>query len=157
MAAGGDDAPADTRPHPIADWEKFAADYAAASPALKTYLTRELAVYQGLGFEFPDAYQALGAADAAQADSQRVQKLADNKWIGDLLLALVDMYGEETAASLTNPRMIALLAALRQAYLHQEAENLAAELLLNAAGRLSLTDPTALLASPAAGTELVTP
>jgi hypothetical protein len=157
VAAGGDDAPADTRPHPIADWEKFAADYAAASPALKTYLTRELAVYQGLGFEFPDAYQALGAADAAQADSQRVQKLADNKWIGDLLLALVDMYGEETAASLTNPRMIALLAALRQAYLHQEAENLAAELLLNAAGRLSLTDPTALLASPAAGTELVTP
>jgi hypothetical protein len=67
------------------------------------------------------------------------------------------MYGEETAASLTNPRMIALLAALRQAYLHQEAENLAAELLLNAASRLSLADPTALLAPPAAGTELVTP
>ena len=116
-------------------------DYATASNALKRYLARELAVYQGLGFELPDAYQGLAAEDASQADGQRVQKLADNKWIGDLLLALVDMYGEETSESLTNGRIITLLAALRQAGLNDEAENLAVEVLLHAAGRLSLADP----------------
>ena len=157
LAAGGDDAPADTRPHPIADWTAFDNDYATASNALKRYLARELAVYQGLGFELPDAYQVLAAEDASQADGQRVQKLADNKWIGDLLLALVDMYGEETSASLTNSRIIALLAALRQAGLNDEAENLAVEVLLHAAGRLSLADPTALLSPPSSGTELVLP
>jgi len=157
LAAGGDDAPADTRPHPIADWPTFDNDYATASNALKAYLARELAVYQGLGFELPAAYQTLGAEDASQADGQRVQKLADNKWIGDLLLALVDMYGEETLASLTNGRVVTLLAALRQAGLNDEAEALAAELLLNAAGRLSLTDPTALLSPPSSATELVLP
>ncbi len=52
------DALADTRPHPIADWQIFEADYATASHALKTYLARELAVYQGLGFELPEAYRA---------------------------------------------------------------------------------------------------
>ena len=157
LAAGGDDAPADTRPHPIADWPAFDNDYATASNALKRYLARELAVYQGLGFELPDAYQVLAAEDASQADGQRVQKLADNKWIGDLLLVLVDMYGEETSASLTNGRIIALLAALRQAGLNDEAENLAVEVLLHAAGRLSLADPTALLSPPSSGTELVLP
>ena len=157
LAAGGDDGPADTRPHPIADWPVFDNDYATASNALKAYLARELAVYQGLGFELPAAYQTLGAEDASQADGQRVQKLADNKWIGDLLLALVDMYGEETSASLTNGRVVTLLAALRQAGLNDEAEALAAELLLNAAGRLSLTDPTALLSPPSSATELVLP
>ncbi len=157
LAAGGDDAPADTRQHPIADWLAFDNDYATASEALKRYLLRELAVYQGLGFELPDAYQVLAAEDASQADGQRVQKLADNKWIGDLLLALVDMYGEETSASLTNSRIIALLAALRQAGLNDEAENLAVEVLLHAAGRLSLADPTALLSPPSSGTELVLP
>ena len=157
LAAGGDDAPADTRPHPIADWPAFDYDYATASNALKRYLARELAVYQGLGFELPDAYQVLAAEDASQADGQRVQKLADNKWIGDLLLVLVDMYGEETSASLTNGRIIALLAALRHAGLNDEAENLAVEVLLHAAGRLSLADPTALLSPPSSGTELVLP
>ena len=157
LAAGGDDAPADTRPHPIADWPAFDNDYATASNALKRYLARELAVYQGLGFELPDAYQGLAAEDASQADGQRVQKLADNKWIGDLLLALVDMYGEETSESLTNGRIITLLAALRQAGLNDEAENLAVEVLLHAAGRLSLADPTALLSPPSSGTGLVLP
>ena len=99
----------------------------------------------------------LAAEDASQADGQRVQKLADNKWIGDLLLVLVDMYGEETSASLTNGRIIALLAALRHAGLNDEAENLAVEVLLHAAGRLSLADPTALLSPPSSGTELVLP
>ena len=157
LVAGGDDAPADTRPHPIADWQAFDNDYATASNALKTYLARELAVYQGLGFELPDAYQALAAEGASQTDGQRVQKLADNKWIGDLLLALVDMYGEETSASLSNGRIVTLLAALRQAGLNDEADNLAAELLLNAAGRLSLTDPTALLSSPLSESQSVLP
>ena len=48
-----------------------------------------------------------------------------------------------------------LLAALRQAGLNGEAENLAVEVLLHAAGRLSLADPAALVSPPSSGTELV--
>ncbi len=71
-----------------------------------------------------------------------MQKLAENKWIGDLLLALVDMYGAKRDATLENSDIVTLLAALRQAGLYEEADALAAELMVQAAGRLSLADPT---------------
>ena len=148
FAADGDEgAPADTRPHPIVDWQVFEAEHAAASPALKAYLTRELAVYEGLGFELPAAYR-IQKPDALDSDLQRVQKLAENKWVGDLLLALVDKYGAQKPTEVAADKIVALLAAMRQADLHQQAEDLATEFLLNAAGQLSLADPAAFLAAP---------
>ena len=151
------DALADMRPHPIADWQIFEADYATASYALKTYLARELAVYQGLGFELPEAYRIAVNADAPSVDAQRMQKLAENKWIGDLLLALVDMYGAKRDATLENSDIVTLLAALRQAGLYEEADALAAELMVQAAGRLSLADPSALWVAPPVDAQLVLP
>ena len=151
------DLPADTRPHPIADWQIFGAEYAAASNALKSYLARELAVYQGLGFELPEPYRIADNANASAADRQRLQKLANNKWIGDLLLALVDTYGANNAAQLENIEIINLLATLRGVGLYKEADELAAELMLQAAGRLSLTDPSALWVAPPVDKQLILP
>jgi hypothetical protein len=139
---------ADTRPHPIADWQAFEAQYGAATPALRAYLTRELAVYEGLGFDIPAAYSAAPSDGALDADALRIQKLADNKWVGDLVLALVDLYGEENAATLENAELVALLGYLRTAALDAPATALAEEILLAAAGRLSLIEPSAFIAPP---------
>lgn len=147
-AGGAEQAPADTRPHPIADWSVFEAQYAVAAPAHKAYLARELAIYEGLGFELPEALR-VGSSEL-DADAQRIQKLADNKWVGDLLLALVDLYGEENATTLENTEIVALLGLLRAAGLGPVAEDMAGELLLVAAGRLSLAEPLALIEAEAA-------
>ena len=120
-------------------------------------MARELAVYQGLGFELPEAYRIADNADAPSVDAQRMQKLAENKWIGDLLLALVDMYGAKRDATLENSDIVTLLAALRQAGLYEEADALAAELMVQAAGRLSLADPSALWVAPPVDAQLVLP
>ena len=151
------DVPADTRPHPIADWQIFEAEYAAASDAFKSYLARELAVYQGLEFELPEPYRIVDNANGSDADRQRIQKLANNKWIGDLLLALVDTYGAKSAAQLENIEIVNLLATLRGGGLYKEADELAAEIMLQAAGRLSLVDPSALWVAPPVDMQLVFP
>ena len=149
---GEENAPTDTRPHPIADWQVFDAQYAAATPALRAYLTRELAIYEGLGFKVPAAYSTTASPSAQNstldADALRIQKLADNKWVGDLLLALVDLYGEENSATLENGELKALLGYLRAAELGDAAADLGEEILLNAAGRLSLIEPSAFIAPP---------
>ena len=142
--------PTDMRPPPIADWQAFEAQYAAAPAPLRAYLTRELAIYEGLGFTIPAAYSVVAQDGAVVADALRIQKLADNKWVGDLLLALVDLYGEENSATLENAELVALLGYLRAAELDAVAAALAEEILLDAAGRLSLVAPSAFIAPPVA-------
>jgi hypothetical protein len=142
--------PTDMRPPPIADWQAFEAQHAAAPAPLRAYLTRELAIYEGLGFTIPAAYSVMAQDGALDADALRIQKLADNKWVGDLLLALVDLYGEENSATLENAELVALLGYLRAAGLDEVAAALAEEILLDAAGRLSLVAPSAFIAPPVA-------
>lgn len=142
--------PTDMRPPPIADWQAFEAQYAAAPAPLRAYLTRELAIYEGLGFTIPAAYSVVAQDGALDADALRIQKLADNKWVGDLLLALVDLYGEENSATLEDAELVALLGYLRAAELDAVAAALAEEILLDAAGRLSLVAPSAFIAPPVA-------
>ncbi|MDB2649233.1 hypothetical protein N9Y94_03380, partial [Alphaproteobacteria bacterium] len=117
---------------------------------LRAYLTRELAIYEGLGFTIPAAYLVAAQDGALDADALRIQKLADNKWVGDLLLALVDLYGEENSATLEDTELVALLGYLRAAELDAVAAALAEEILLDAAGRLSLVAPSSFIASPVA-------
>lgn len=140
--------PTDTRPPPIADWQAFEAQYVAAPAPLRAYLTRELAIYEGLGFTIPAAYSVVAQDGPLDADALRIQKLADNKWVGDLLLALIDLYGEENSATLKNAELVALLGYLRAAELDAVAAALAEEILLDAAGRLSLVAPSAFIAPP---------
>ncbi|MDA8624154.1 hypothetical protein N9X33_02585 [Alphaproteobacteria bacterium] len=142
--------PTDMHPPPIADWQAFDAQYAAAPAPLRAYLTRELAIYEGLGFTIPAAYLVAAQDGALDADALRIQKLADNKWVGDLLLALVDLYGEENSATLEDTELVALLGYLRAAELDAVAAALAEEILLDAAGRLSLVAPSSFIASPVA-------
>lgn len=132
-------APADTRPHPIADWSDFEAQYESVGAAGQKYLTRELAVYQGLGFEVAEGFQIL--PDEAATAQARFDKLADNKWIGDLLLALVDRYAGVSAAALSESDIVALLSVMRRAGLEATAHALGAEILLQAAADLSMVAP----------------
>lgn len=135
--------PADTRPHPIADWQAFEAQYEMASAALQRYLNRELAVYQGLGFEVPEAFRA---AQSESDGDPRITKLADNKWIGDLLLGFVTQYAGMSAETMGEEDIIALLSYLRRAGLDATAQAVGAEILHHAAARLSVVAPQSLLA-----------
>ena len=67
------------------------------------------------------------------------------------------MYGAKRDATLENSDIVTLLAALRQAGLYEEADALAAELMVQAAGRLSLADPSALWVAPPVDAQLVLP
>ncbi len=139
-------APADTRPHPIADWQAFEAQYERAGAALQRYLNRELAVYQGLGFEVAESFQpaAIALEGAADTADRRFTKLADNKWIGDLLLGFIADYAAIEADAMSEQDIIALLSYLRRAGLETVAEEIGAEILYHAAARLSVVAPQSL-------------
>ncbi len=145
-----DTLPADTRPHPISDWQAFEAQYESANAALQRYLNRELAVYQGLGFEVaagfrPAQLESEPATDtAAFTAEQRLSKLADNKWIGDLLLGFIADYADRAADEMSEQDIIKLLSYLRRAGLEATAEELGAEILHHAAARLAIIAPQSL-------------
>mgnify|MGYP001092574197 FL=1 len=69
------------------------------------------------------------ALEEPSARAQRWLKLASDKWIGDLILAITADMAEQPAAQWTRQDIIAVLMALRQAGLNQEAIALARELL----------------------------
>ena len=139
-------APADTRPHPISDWQAFEAQYETANAAMQRYLNRELAVYQGLGFEVTAGFRPaeLGTESATDTAEKRISKLADNKWIGDLLLGFIADYAHVAADELSEQDIIKLLSYLRRAGLEATAEELGAEILYQAAARLSVVAPQSL-------------
>ncbi|MGC6534456.1 MAG: hypothetical protein ACON4V_02780, partial [Parvibaculales bacterium] len=135
------------RLHPIADFAAYEAAYAAASPAEKAFMARELAVYHGLQYDLSAALLAvlpLAEGDAAQA---RFANLADKQWTGDLLLALVAQYGVQAADDLSAQDIVTLLQALRQAGLEEPADRLGREVLSHAAATLALAAPQSFVAA----------
>ena len=170
--AGGFDeaADSDTRPHPIADLTAYEARMAAAGPALQKFMRRELAIYQGLGFDLPTGLALptlkpvppvdtsdeadegatpetppVSAQDIAQ---KRLEKLIAAQWTGDLLLALIADYGVKAPAQMSDREVMQLLSALHRVGLHQAAEQLGSAFLARSAAQLSVAAPDALVVTP---------
>jgi hypothetical protein len=113
----------------LMDWQAIDSGLAASAKPVSDYLRLEVSVLQGLGFQPSDDMATDFALDKPSARAQRWLKLASDKWIGDLILAITADMAEQPAAQWTRQDIIAVLMALRQAGLNQEAIALARELL----------------------------
>lgn len=135
------------RLHPIADFAAYEVAYAAASPAEKAFMARELAVYHGLQYDLSAALLAVLPLDEGDAAQARFANLADKQWTGDLLLALVAQYGGQTVDDLSAQNIVTLLQALRQAGLEEPADRLGREVLSHAAATLAVAAPQSFVAA----------
>ena len=142
------DTPIDARPHPIVDFDAYEARLINADPPLKAFLRRELAVYHGLHFDLPQGLLSALALPAEDGTKTRLDRLADNKWVGDLLLALVAQYGSKPPAQLSATDISILLSSLRRVGLETAATQLGDEILTLAMAELSLAAPEKLFAGP---------
>lgn len=128
---------------PILDWQAFEMQWASADVALRAFLRRELAIYYGLGAELPATLLDILALPALDSEQLRLKKLADNKWVGDFLLAVVANYGEVEPRDLQTQEVVLLLQGFRHIGLSAVADDLASELFTRASARLSVMSPQA--------------
>tara|TARA_B110000971_G_scaffold221969_1_gene272033 strand:+ start:2926 stop:5322 length:2397 start_codon:yes stop_codon:yes gene_type:complete len=128
---------------PILDWEAFEMQWASADVPFRTFLRRELAIYYGLGAELPSALLDILALPELNNEQLRLKKLADNKWIGDFLLAVVASYGEVEPRNLQAQEVVLLLQGFRHIGLSAVADDLASEFFTRASARLSVVSPQA--------------
>ncbi len=142
---------ADARSHPLADVADFEARLAIAIPPLADFMRRELAIYHGLDYALPPSLLAALALPETDGERARIAKLADKKWIGDLLLTLVANYGETAPRSYRPTDIVLILQSLRQAGLSDLADELAVDMLVYAAAELSLAAPDAFIRAPLQG------
>jgi hypothetical protein len=138
----------DSRPHPIVDFAAYEARLETAGQPLKAFMRRELAVYHGLQFDLPPALQNALALPPDDGPKTRLDRLADNKWVGDLLLALVANYAGTPPGQLSVADIATLLSSLRRVGLDTTAAQLGDEILTLAMAELSLAAPEKLIAGP---------
>jgi len=128
---------------PELDWAAWELEWAGADVAHRKFLRRELAIYHGLGTQLPSALEEILGLSALDSEQLRLKKLADNKWIGDFLIAVVASYGEVQPNDLQTREVVLLLKSLRHIGLSSVADDLARELFTRASARLSVTSPQA--------------
>jgi hypothetical protein len=114
---------------PIADWPSHQAKIDALPQAVQKYLGRELAVIHGLGFAVPENLSARFGLIADSANIERWLKLAEDKWIGDLILAIIAEFADQPVTAWKNGDVSALLTVLRAAGLQTEAQAIGREFL----------------------------
>ena len=131
------------------DWLDYEAQLDNDS-AIADYLRMEFAVLFGLGLPVPDnlATQIIDSA-VIDAEEGRLEKLVENQWTGDLILALVANYGRQNALDFAPRETAHLLTILRSAGLTKEAYALARDILLPHYVRLILVRPTLFITKPA--------
>ena len=131
------------------DWLDYEAQLGNDS-AIADYLRMEFAVLFGLGLPVPDnlATQIIDSA-VIDAEEGRLEKLVENQWTGDLILALVANYGRQNALDFAPRETAHLLTILRSAGLTKEAYALARDILLPHYVRLILVRPTLFITKPA--------
>ena len=128
------------RAAPVNDWESYISAFQPTKGALRAYLAHELAVWQGQGVALPPVVTAMLGFDAQTPQQARLMKLAENGWVGDLVLALVADFGARPVSGMAPGDVAAILTALRRAGLVAESEKLAREILLHSAAALMASD-----------------
>ena len=127
------------------DWAGFQQRYAAATPAARAYLAQQVGVWQVFDPDtrrasLPPAFAAELGLDGATPRQQRYAKLANNGWIGDLVLALVADFAEMPPAQLSGADLAYMLNALVIAEQENAARDLAREVLTGHFAALSAQD-----------------
>lgn len=116
--------------HVQPDWAVFEARLNRADVREAVFLRRQLALYHAAGADLPERLLVDLVLPEADAVAQRFNRLADNKWIGDLVLAQVAHFAAKPAASYDATDMMLLVGSLRRAGLQEAAEALARDMLL---------------------------
>lgn len=112
------------------DWVSFEARLVRAGVREAAYMRRQLGLYHAVGADIPAALVTSLVVPEADALAERVQRLADNKWVGDLVLAQVAHFADKPAASYDATDMMLLIGSLRRAGLQEAAEAVARDMLL---------------------------
>jgi hypothetical protein len=114
------------------NWLDLQAETQQAAPVVQRYLALEITVLRGLGFEAPES--VMSGLQAAQISpispmARRWLQLAEDKWVGDLVLAVTADMAERRVETWDKQEIYALLKALRVAGLTPQAVRLGQELL----------------------------
>lgn len=136
------------------DWQLFAARLSSAGPAEAVYMRRQLALYHALGVALPETLLIDLVLPQENPVVARLTRLADNKWVGDLILAQVAELADKPAASYDATDTLLLVGSLRRAGLFDTAQDLAGDMLLAHTLALAVRAPHLLADGDALESEL---
>ena len=131
------------------DWAAFEARFANVAAAEALYMRRQLALYHALGVVLPDSLMSDLVLPEDNPTAQRLARLAENKWVGDLILAQIAELADKPADSYDALDTELLIGNLRRAGLQEAAEGLAADMLLSHMVHLAMRAPHVLQADAA--------
>ena len=114
----------------VPDWTDFESRLSQADAVEGLYLRRQLAIYHALGVALPDNLLVDLVLPQENALIERFTRLADNKWVGDLVLAQIAVLADKPVASYDATDTLLLIGPLRRAGLQAQAEAMAADMLL---------------------------
>lgn len=123
------------------DWAAFEMRFSAAGAAEALYMRRQLALYHALGVALPESLLSDLVLLEDNPVAQRLVRLADNKWVGDLILAQIAELADKPTDSYDAMDTNLLIGNLRRAGLQEAAEGLAAEMLLSHMAELVIREP----------------
>lgn len=123
------------------DWAAFEMRFSAAGAAEALYMRRQLALYHALGVALPESLLSDLVLPMDNPVAQRLVRLADNKWVGDLILAQIAELADKPTDSYDAMDTNLLIGNLRRAGLQEAAEGLAAEMLLSHMVALVIREP----------------
>lgn len=138
------------------DWAAFEAQLANVGAAEALYMRRQLALYAALGVALPETLMSDLVLPVDDPVALRLNRLADNRWVGDLVLAQIAVLADKPAASYDAADTALLIAGLRRAGLQDEATQLAGNMLLAHTAQLVARAPH-LFASANAGVPTAKP
>jgi hypothetical protein len=124
-----DDAAAPDITLPVTDWLAYERQIDTLPRAVRNYRGYELAVIHGLGFGVPESLSEAFSLMRETPETARWVKLAEDKWIGDLVLAITAHFADKPLNQWSNGEVAALLTALRAADMQDDALAIGRQLL----------------------------
>ena len=124
-----DDAAAPDITLPVTDWPAYERQIDTLPRAVRNYRGYELAVIHGLGFGVPESLSEAFSLMRETPETARWVKLAEDKWIGDLVLAITAHFADKPLNQWSNGEVAALLTALRAADMQDDALAIGRQLL----------------------------
>ena len=126
------------------DWSVFEARLENVSAAEALFVRRQLALYHALGVRLSDRLMSDLVLPEDNPAAQRLARLADNKWIGDLILAQIAHLADKPTDSYDALDTHLLVGNLRRAGLQDAAQAMAADMMLSHLAGLAVRAPQTL-------------
>ena len=126
------------------DWAAFEARLATVGAAEALFMRRQLALYHALGVSLSDSLMSDLVLPEDNPAAQRLARLADNTWIGDLILAQIAHLADKPTDSYDALDTHLLVGNLRRAGLQDAAQAMAADMMLSHLAGLAVFAPQTL-------------